>query len=221
MPTASDIEPHIKLEFGSRLEPLGFRQVSKRKWVRSQKLPIRELFEINALKGASYSPAWGFSFGFVPSYQAQTFRRQSTDKNAVMNLIIDPIDIPGVVPPQAFDLITDDDIKDAAERIRICAEHFVPLALSDFNRVHSVHDFCHFFLERSNLRYRRFGFDNYTNVMLAFGFVLILIGKRDEGLEKIREFCKIMEVQFGKDAKFDDRVLSESIRYVESQKTVA
>src|SRR5687768_8523336 len=94
----TDIGPHIENEFGSRLEPLGFQRLGQRKWVRSQKLPIRELFIIGALKGAQYSPAWGFSSGFVPSFRGRSFRRQSTDKNAIMDLTIDPIDITGDVP---------------------------------------------------------------------------------------------------------------------------
>jgi hypothetical protein len=42
--TVSDIQPHIEKEFGSRLEPAGFQRLGERKWVRSQKQPIRELF---------------------------------------------------------------------------------------------------------------------------------------------------------------------------------
>jgi len=186
--TVSDIEPHIEREFGSRLEPLGFQRLGQRKWVRSQKQPIRELFVIGTLKGARYSLAWGFSSGFVPSFRGQSFRRQSTDKNAIMDLIIDPIDITGDVPPQAFGFITGHDTQIPTKQIRACAEHFVPLALADFERVHSVHCFCQFFLERSQLQYRRFLFHNYVQHELVFGFVLILTGRRDEGLERIRKF---------------------------------
>src|ERR1700722_4273803 len=97
-----EIEPGIEIEFGSRLEPLGFRRLGRHKWLRSQKTPIRELFAIGALKGGRYCPVWGFSSGFVPSFKGQTFRRQSTDKNATMDLVIDPIDITGRVPSQTF-----------------------------------------------------------------------------------------------------------------------
>jgi hypothetical protein len=60
MLTVADIEPHIEGEFGARFEPQGFQRTGRRKWVRSQKSPIRELFVIGALKGAQYSPEWGF-----------------------------------------------------------------------------------------------------------------------------------------------------------------
>ena len=208
--TVADIEPHINSEFGSRLEPLGFRLLGQRKWVRSQKHPIRELFVIGALKGGLYSPTWGFSSGFVPSFRSKTFRLQSTDKNAVMDLVIDPIDITGEVPTQAFGFITGYDTQIPSKQIQACAEHFVPIARADFDRVQSVRNFCEFFLERSRLRYRRLGFDMYVQHQLVEGFVLLLTGRRDEGLARIREFCGSM------DGEFEDRVLSECIRRAES-----
>jgi hypothetical protein len=213
MLTVADIEPHIESEFGSRLEPLGFQRVSERKWVRSQKHPIRELFVIGALKGAQYSPAWGFSSGCAPSLRGQSFRRQSTDKNAIMDLVIDPINTTGEVPPQAFGFVTGYDTEIPTEQIRRCAEHFVPLALADFDRVRSVREFCQFFLERSRLQYRRFTFDMYIQHQLVRGFVFLLTGRREEGLQQIRDFCRSM------DAEFKDRVLTEYIRHADSHET--
>jgi hypothetical protein len=213
MLTVADIEPHIESEFGSRLELFGFQRLGERKWVRAQKHPIRELFVIGALKGAQYSPAWGFSSGFVPSFRGRGFRRQSTDKNAIMDLVIDPIDITGDVPRQAFGFITGHDTEIPIEQIRTCAEHFVPMALADFDRVRSVRDFCQFFLERSRLEYRRFTFDMYVQHQLVRGFVLLLSGQRDEGLAQIREFCR------SADAEFEDPVLTEYIRQADSYET--
>ena len=213
MLTVSDIEPNIETEFGSRLEPLGFERLGQRRWIRSCKLPIRELFTIGALKGGRYSPVWGFSCGVVPSFRAQSFRRQSTHKKAIMDLVIDPIDITGSVPPKAFGFITGLHTAIPKREIRDCAEHFVPLALADFDRVSTLHDFCQFFLERSRLQYRRFAFDMYLQHQLALGFVHLLTGERAEGVERIREFCRSME------ADLDDRVLSECIRHADTLQT--
>jgi len=209
MLTVADIEPYIESEFSSRLEPLGFRRLGQRKWIRSQKQPIRELFTIVSLKGGRYSPAWGLSTGIVPSFRGHSFRRQSTDKNAVMDLIVDPIDVTADVPLQTFSFITGYDSEIPVTQIRECAEHFVPIALADFSRVHSLRDFCHFFLERSRLKYRRFTFDMYVQHQLSHGFVHILNGQKDDGVEMIHKFCKTME------ANFADRILSECIREAE------
>jgi hypothetical protein len=213
MVTIAEIEPYVDVEFGSRLGPLGFQRVSKRKWIRSTKQPIRELFVISALKGGQYSPAWGFSSGFAPSFHRHAFRRQSTERNAVMDLVIDPIDVTGAVPAQAFVFIAGYDTTIPIKQIRGCAEHFVPQALADFDHVHSVSDFCELFFDRSRLTYRRFSFDMYTQHQLMRGFVFLLSGRPEKGLESLREFCA------GTGAKFEDRVLSECIRNAQAHKT--
>jgi hypothetical protein len=212
MITASDVEQHVVREFGSRLESLGFELVGKRKWVRSKKTPIRELFGIGALKGCRYSPAWGFSTGVVPAIRSSnTFARQSTSKNAVKDLIIDPVDPTGEVPKQSYGFLPGCTAEVPVKEIRTCAEHFLPLAVADFDRVKSLQDFCKFFLERRRLLYRRFAFDMYVQHRLAYGFVLIMTGSRDEGLERIRQFCENYAMEF------QGRVLSECIRRAELQ----
>jgi hypothetical protein len=209
MLTVTDIEPYIESEFGSRLVPLGFKRIGKRRWIRSQKQPIRELFTIGALKGGCYSPIWGLSTGIVPSLRGHKFQRQSTDKNAVMDLIIDPIDITANVPTQTFGFITGYDSEIPVKQIRVCAEHFVPIALAEFSRIHTLRDFCCFFLERSGLKYRRFAFDMYIQHQLVKGFVHILRGRKDDGVEMIQKFCNTMG------ANFSDLILSECIREAE------
>jgi hypothetical protein len=207
--TISDIEPYMASEFGSRLEPWGFQPVGKRRWVRSQKALIRELFELQRI-GALHSPRWGWSSGLAPSFQAQVFRRQSTDKNAVWDLTVDPIDLTANVPPQAFGVLAGWAMSMITAQMRECAERFVPLAMADFDRVNCIRDFCDLFLERSLLRYRRFAFNAYCQHRLVSGFVLIVTGRRSEGLERIREFCRAEEVDF------EDRVLQRCIREAES-----
>jgi hypothetical protein len=210
MPTVADVESEIDIAFGPLLEPIGFMKHGRRRWVRSQKLPIRELFEIGASRCGRYSPVWGFSSGFVPFFDGHRFRCRNTDKNADMDLVIDPIDITATVPPQAFSFMPGCDPQVPVRSIRDCAAHFVPLAIVDFSRVQTPHDFCRFFLERSRLRYRRIQFHMYAQHKLAFGFVLIMVGRREEGIEKIREFCQ--EV----DLPFSSRNIAQCFRYVES-----
>ena len=215
MLTIADIEPYIQKEFGSRLEQTGFTRLSNRKWIRSRNIPIREVFEIGLLKGGRYCPVWGFSSGFAPSFGRYEFRRQRTEKQATMDLIIDPVDTTGAVPPQAFGFITGADTQIPVREICRAAEYFLPLAFADFDRVKSVADFCGFFIERSKLRYRRFRFDQYLQHQLVLGFVLILMDQPDEGEQKIREFCKKM------DLNFKDRILTEYVSAARSYATDA
>ena len=98
----------------------------------------------------------------LASIRGRSFKRQSTDKNAVMDLVIDPIDMSGTVPEQAFRFVTSLDTEIPTEKIRLCARHFIPMALADFDRVRSAAEFCRLFLERSQMQYRRFPFDAYV-----------------------------------------------------------
>jgi len=206
--SSADLEPHIDREFGDLLGAQGFKPAGRHRWVRSLKKPLREIVQLTLLKGRVYSPVWGISSGFAPSFQ-RSFRRQSTDKNAIMDLIFDPIDETGNVPSHTFHLMPNQGLEETVACIRACAAHFVPLALADFNRVHSAKDFCRFFLERSRLKYRRFEFEMYVQHKLAFGFALIVMGQRAEGLERVHAFCR------SNSANPEDRVLLDYIRQAE------
>jgi hypothetical protein len=205
MPTNSNLKNEIEDEFSSQLGSIGFRQIGSGKWIRSQNEPIKNFFVLNSMKGGQLSPAWGFSSGITPSFKNGVFRKQSTDKNSVMDLIIDPIDATGNVPSFAFCLLPGSKFD-----IRSRAEQSVKLAASDFVRVNSLRDFCSFFLERKQLKYRRFLFDMYNSQRLAYGFVLILNGQKDDGLKQIQNFCEKF------DADFNNSILQEYIQSAES-----
>jgi len=175
--------------------------------------PYSRVVRRQLAQGCTVFTSVGLLVWFRTFFRGRGFRRQSTAKNAIMDLVIDPIDITGNVPPQAFGFINGYDTEIPIEPIRRCAEHFLPLALADFDRVCSIHDFCQFFVERSRLEYRRFTFDMNVQHRLVRGFVLLLTGQRDAGLAQIREFCH------STDAEFDDRVLAECIHHAQSLPT--
>jgi hypothetical protein len=205
MVSIADVDECMAREFGSRLEPHGFRLVGKRKWARSSGGPVRHLMTIGAVKGATYVPIWGISSGIVPTIRAKRFGHQTTDKNAVMDLIVDPIDLSGRVPNESFAFLPGATTSIPALEIRRCAEHFVPVALGHFARAQSLDQFCELFRVRSRLHYARFAFDMYTRHRIARGFVSLLEGNEAEGLALIRTFCE----QEGLDQT--DRVLQESV----------
>jgi len=210
MLTVADIEPHINEAFDGQLVPHGFARVARRKWVRSTKTPIRELFVINSLKGGRFSPAWGFSTGLVPYRTTSGFKRQSTDKNSIMDLLVDPIDVTANVPKQTFSFITGFHSEIPLKPIQECAKHFGPLACADFDRVQDLHDFCQFFLRRERIRYKRLGFYTYVQHGLTSGFVMLFTGNVEGGLSQIRRFCDSW------DLRFDDPVLTECIAHAQA-----
>jgi hypothetical protein len=210
MLTVAEIEPYITQAFGDRLEPRGFRLVAKRRWIRSTKTPIRELFSIVALKGGTYSPCWGISCGCVPILKSGKFKRQNTERAAAADLLIDPIDVTGKVDRHTISFIPGADMRVPVEQITACARHFVPLALADFDRVQDLSAFCRFFEERRALEYRRFQCFMYVQHGLASGFVEILCGRFDQGRRRLAAFCAEHDVDY------DDPVLTECIRSAEN-----
>jgi hypothetical protein len=205
MLTVAQIEPYITQAFAEGLEARGFHLREKRRWIRSTKVPIRELFSIVALKGGTYSPCWGISCGYVPILKGGKFTRQNTERAAVADLVIDPVDVTGQVDPHTFSFITGADTRIPLEEIATCARHFVPQALADFDRVPDLPAFCRFFQERSALEYRRFQFFMYLQHRLTRGFVEILLGRFDEGQRQLAAFC----AEHGVD--YEDRTLTACI----------
>jgi hypothetical protein len=145
------------------------------------------------------------SSGVVPIIQGTRFKRQTTERNAVMDLTIDPVDRSGAVPRQSFMFLSGFTTAVPELEIRACAAHFVPVALEDFDRAQTLAGFSALFRERSLLRYARFGFYMYMRHKLARGFVHLLEGDDDEGMRLIRDFCQ----QQGLDQ--NDRVMLECV----------
>ncbi len=208
MPTVADFDTALAAEFGPRLAEHGFLQTTRRTWVRETKLPIREILAIQALKGATYSPLWGVSIGLAPSFRGGKFRKQTSSKNAVMDLRIDPIDETGNVPREAIQFLTGYTDPVPIRAIRECADTFVPRALADFARVTDLPSFCAFFRARSRLVYRRFGFLNVIQHGLVMAFVAALEGDHAASSAALRDFCERF------DADPDDPVLRAALARV-------
>jgi hypothetical protein len=97
----SELDAMFAEIMGSALLHDGFEQVNRRRWVRSTKQPIRELFCLVAMKGACYSPRWGFSLDFVPHVSGSSVRWHRSANAVLLDLCYDPLDLhdqhPGVV----------------------------------------------------------------------------------------------------------------------------
>jgi len=180
------IDETIDAAFSPILEFAGFEAVRPRKWVRDVKAPIRELFHIQAIKGGQCSALWGFSLDFVPLFRQSRFRWHRTNKSCEFDLCIDPIDTSGNVP--ALCSFTAYHFLERA-CLEAVAHRAVRKALADFARVDGLSALELLFQERSELQCRRFSFRNYVQVHLAWGLLLIALGRADEAELKLQEFC--------------------------------
>jgi hypothetical protein len=168
----------------------GFHSTTPRRWVRSF-APIRHIFEIVQMKGASYAPTWGISLDFIPHISGGKLAWHRTEKSARMDLVYDPVDF------------------DARWRERACIDsvHGLEGTLTDAQRVLTVaiqqalewldpvRDIASA-LERAEV-FRtaarpggRFGFANYVQQPLAYAFLLARNGSRDRALEELDSWIR-------------------------------
>lgn len=76
------------------LQPLGLTELTPRRWIDGSKPPVRRLFELQLLKGASLKACWGFSLDFVPHVSGGVVRSHRSDKAAMLDVIVDPVALP-------------------------------------------------------------------------------------------------------------------------------
>ena len=192
-PSAAQIDESVVRSFGSRFEPLGFERVTDRKWVRSAGAPIRELVVVQALKGASYSPYWGISIDFVPHLAGTSFRWHRTDRSALADLRVDPLDSPkrGL----ARDVVVEVPLGGVSRSGRRSGRSPVSFeraadvahrhATAWFERVDGVASLPDLFRRAERARSTRFGFDHYVQHRLALAFVLVALGSEEEGQREL------------------------------------
>jgi hypothetical protein len=137
----------------------GFERVRRWRWVGGAKAPIREIFEFQALKGATYSARWGFSLDFVPLVQNGRGSSKRTPRSAAFDLCIDPIDELGT-PPVWCSFVYIPKIKEieTAALLRI-ASRASEAAQHDFDRIRSISDVVAMFHERSLIPFRCFSLE--------------------------------------------------------------
>jgi len=192
------------------LLPLGFHGVPTRKWVREDKAPIREIFEVQALKGATYTAAWGFSLDFVPQYCKGKLHWKRTSTSCRGDLWIDPTDGPDELSARCMFLNLPGQREPTLHEIEHCTRQTVPRALDEFERIHGMADLERLFAERERLPSRRFNFDDFPQSRLAWGLLLIALGRHREGEEQLQRFCR----QTG----FDRSVLAQAVRGAEQRR---
>ncbi len=206
MVTAADLHVALEREYGSRLEPAGFRFMGRDTWVRATKLPIRELVTIHALKGGGYAPGWGLSCGLAPVSKGKAFRHQSTDKNAAMDLNLsfgtDLLAGPRVTFIAGYTTVV------PVDAIRRSAEFFLPRAMVDFDRVRTLPDFCTVY-HQCEAKFQDFRI--WAQHDIVGSFISILQGRQAEGIERLHELCA------RRGLSFDDPVLAECIRRAEAR----
>jgi hypothetical protein len=193
MLSIKDVDSALKDKIQSVFGKDNFFEVKNRKWLKKCSNNIYYVFEIQPLKGATYSPVWGISIGDLLIYQNKKLYNQSTEKQKNMNLLIDPIDESGKVPDYHYSFFPALNNEIPYNDINNCVLRSFELSKKDFEKVKTVDEFKVLFNYRKGLKYNRFSFFAYINHILTDG-LLTYIEKNDDS--KINDFCKEHEIDF-------------------------
>jgi len=169
--------------FGPRLEEMGLRALAPRKWGDPGERSIRRLFELQPLKGASYTPRWGLSFDFVPHLTDRgEVRWHRTLKNTRFDLACRPIDHePSDTRRRGWYTTLFLAPERLAADLRRLADLAIPEAARWWASVKDEDDLPAAFEARRSLPAIGIPFESYTQEYLAFAFVLASAGDSRAG----------------------------------------
>jgi hypothetical protein len=179
--------------FGVALLDHGFEHADRRKWVRSTKQPIRELVQINPLKGGNFCPAWGFSLDYVPNVSGSSLRWHRSPKTAILDLCFDPLDYKLTLKEWGIPSLQGLEI--ARQQTERQTKMALDLAIPWFKSVNCDSDLIREFEAKKQREFVRFGFYNYVQGPLAYAIVLARVGRLTEAEAELNQYCEDRRVR--------------------------
>jgi hypothetical protein len=184
----------IARTLGVALSENGFEAVAPRRWVRSSRAPIRDLLEIQAGKGVSYSPMWGFSLDFVPHVTANGETKwHRTAKSARFDLGYRPTDyVPVASETRQWDVspvATPEELQEDLSRV---TRMVMAQAMPFWERVRGIEDLPAVFREHRN-HPSGLPLGSFPQQALATAFVLAKSGD-DAGRAELAEYIRANDV---------------------------
>jgi hypothetical protein len=189
--TEWELTPAAKIDaiISSVVAPLllaaDFRPGARRRWVRSYS-PIRHVFEIAAMKGATLIPRWGFSLDFVPHVKGNAIAWHRTDRSSTLDLVYDPVDFDAEWESRwaIQSLHGADGVRRDAERVLPGAVRAARGWLDGAVELASVLERAEW-LRTAERPGQRFTFENFVQQPLAYAFLLSRSGYRDRAHQEL------------------------------------
>jgi hypothetical protein len=86
---AAERDAIVADHLNARLQSLALVQVAPRRWVNGSTAPVRRVFEMRLLKGASMKARWGFSLDFVPHLSGDRICWHRSNRTARFDVVIE------------------------------------------------------------------------------------------------------------------------------------
>ncbi len=162
-----------------------FQRVGDLLWVSEPKDHMRYLLKFQAMKGMTFSACWGVSVDFVPIFAGGKLKWKRTAKSAAFDLCIDPIDSSESIPGWCSFYANDRDY-----HVKRSTSAAVKAARLDWSKITTLRDVADTFERRTKMEFKRFSLENYVQTDLAWGLVLIALGRLNEGQHHLDAFCQ-------------------------------
>jgi len=184
---AKRVDTILDATFGASLLADGFAQIRHRVWARARVPDITDVFNIQALKGASLSATWGFSITFVPHVSAGKVKWHRTLKSARLDVRYDPRNFPTRKESPDLQLDTlygESELRDQGSALAALA---IPQALRFWGGVNRVVDLRDVLegLRQKDKDAVAFGFYNYIQHPLALAFTHARLGDRVAAFDEL------------------------------------
>ena len=166
--SATERDEIVASHLREHLPSLGLTEITPRRWIDGSQPPVRRLFELHLLKGAGIKVCWGFSLDFVPHISGGCVRWHRSDKTALLDLMIDPKDLPQLTYIYGSAHL--------ADGLRGLLPQAISRAQVSWRRGANFHGMLDIIREIRGRHTNCFGYCNYTQLPLTYSLLSAKIG---------------------------------------------
>ena len=175
------------------LPSLGLTERAIRSWIDGSHFPVRRLFEIQLLKGASMKANWGFSLDFVPHISGGRVRWHRTDKTAMLDVVLDPKDLhtPSYIHGPAR-------LEEGLQRL---LPEATARARESWRRGATFHGMLELIRDIQDKHTNYFSYQNYIQLPLAYAFLLAKTGDSEAAKTELDKYAHLHRLDEDEAAK--------------------
>ena len=185
------VSPHLN----EHLLPLGLTAVGPRTWVDVSHPPAKRMFQLVLLKGESMRAGWGFSLDFVPHISGGRVRWHRSGKTAKLDVVIEPGKNVLLEPTSIY----------GAARLHDDLNRLLPAAVEKaketWRRGATERGLLDLVREIREHQTNYFPFDMYTQLPLAYAFLLARLGDLAQAEQELDHYVSRLKVDDGAAAK--------------------